>query len=189
MWMRIATIGFLVVSSAIASSVVCAETTAEQIDKPVPSNEAVSNSESRLQGIWFYRSKADQPAYLRSSLVLVVQSDRLVVIRSSGAAESVFRTDENKINVDRYDGSKQCGLFQVSEDVLRLTLGDPGKPRPAHQGVWKGKKKSKGERHAYYEFHRKPTTKGMEMLSRYLSGDLRVAKPEKRVVKLEESLD
>ncbi len=118
-----------------------------------------------IQGVWF-----GDGAHPLSNYVLMIRDDELVVVSPLGGFVSSFDTGKadhglNAIDIQRYDGKTQLGVFQVEESKLRLCLADPGAPRPTIKDVTL----ADGKPRWHAVFGRRPTDDGIAVLRRYLS--------------------
>ncbi len=117
----------------------------------------------RLQGIWF----GDGPHPL-SRNVLVVRDDSLVVITPLGAFRSTFTVNDKpalaEIDIERYDGRPQLGVYEMDETQLRMELGRPHQPRPTVNDV----RFPSDKPHWHTTFSRRPTPEGLAVLQKHL---------------------
>ncbi len=118
-----------------------------------------------VQGLWFGDSE------LLKRKVLIVYDDKLVVVTATGGFESGCQFREasggspGEVDVNRYDGKKQLGIFEVKRDTLFLLLADPEKPRPSLPAG----ESLNGKKLRQYTFKRRPTEEGLRVLGKYLS--------------------
>lgn len=135
-----------------------------------------SDSTASLQGVWFGSS------YHAQRIVLVVFDDRLLFIHPMGALESSFTVNRDaelqEIDIDRYDGMTQLGVFCEDGATLTMTLADPEMKRPTGKTV----EKAAGVPHCTVTFTRQVTQTGLRTLQvnmeRHPSLDLTKLIPE-----------
>lgn len=72
-----------------------------------------------MQGVWFGTKDTHR-------FILVISSDRMLFIHPTGATASTFRLSADEIDIDRFDGAEQFGVYRVDGNKLTLTLADPG---------------------------------------------------------------
>ncbi len=121
-----------------------------------------NDAAARLQGIWF----GDGPHPL-SRTVLVVDGERFIIVSPLGAFVSEFTTNEDsslyEIDLDRFDGKRQLGVFELSKNQLWLKLGEPNKSRPSVKDV----RFPSGKPHYHTIFKRNPTRSGLDVLAKH----------------------
>ncbi|GAB5402117.1 MAG: hypothetical protein Aurels2KO_03480 [Aureliella sp.] len=150
----------------IAALVLCVPSISNAQTSTDGKTEAVDTQAVSTQGLWFGASD------LLKRKVLLIRDDKLVVITATGAFESdcQFRSKENSlgdVDIDRYDGKTQLGIYKIERDQLFLELADPLKARPEKRDV----ASLDGKRNQQYTFVRRPTEEGLRVLSKYLSQD------------------
>ena len=119
--------------------------------------------DTRLQGVWFGDGR-----HPLNRKVLIVDGEKLVVITPLGAFVSKFVANDtpflNEIDIDRFDGGQQLGVYEVSENKLRMKLSEPSKSRPTLDDV----RFPNGKPHWHTIFDRRPTPEGLEVLKKHL---------------------
>lgn len=121
-----------------------------------------------LQGIWF--GDGSHPV---SKYVLIVQNDEFIVMSPMGRYASKFVSGEiidglTAIDIERYDGKQQLGVYQVDKTKLYLNLAPIGAPRPTKVDAPFASDKS----HWRTVLDRRPTPDGLAVLHKSLSKEL-----------------
>lgn len=120
--------------------------------------------DSRLQGIWF--GDGQHPM---SRTVLIVDGEKFTIVSPLGAFVSKFSSNDtptlNEIDIDRFDGGRQLGVFEISETHLRMKLSEPNQARPTPEDV----RFPSGKPHWHTVFRRRPTQEGLGVLAKYSS--------------------
>jgi hypothetical protein len=102
-----------------------------------------------------------------SRTVLTVDGEKFTIVSPLGAFVSRFTTNDvptlNEIDIDRFDGERQMGVFEISESHLLLKLAKPNKDRPTLKDV----RFSNGKPHWQTVFRRRPTQEGLEVLAKH----------------------
>ncbi len=118
--------------------------------------------ESRMQGIWF-----GSGAHPMSRTVLIVDAEKFTIVSPLGVYVSKYTIDDTPslvaIDIDRFDGAKQLGVIELTDNELRLKLNDPNQPRPKLQEV----RFPSGKPHWHTVFQRRATRDGLEVLSKH----------------------
>jgi hypothetical protein len=121
-----------------------------------------ADTDSRLQGVWF--GDGQHPL---SRTVLIVDGEKFTIISPLGAFVSTFSSNEagalSEIDIDRFDGERQLGVFEISEMQLRLKLNQPNQARPTLKDV----RLPNGQPHWHTVFRRRPTQEGLEVLAKH----------------------
>lgn len=121
-------------------------------------------SDLRLKGLWFGDVEA------LNSKVLLISNEEMVVISPLGgfASRCVFRPGNGpvgQVDIVRFDGKSQLGLYRYDGGKLYLKLADPKEPRPTESDITF----PDGTPHWHAVFARQPTEDGLSVLSKYLS--------------------
>ena len=120
------------------------------------------NPDIRLQGVWFGDGR-----HPMSRTVLIVEGEKFTILSPLGAFVSRFTTNEaptlNEIDIDRFDGERQLGVFEISETQLLMKLAEPNNVRPTLKDV----RFSNGKPHWHTIFRRRPTQEGLEVLAKH----------------------
>lgn len=120
------------------------------------------NPDTLLQGVWFGDGR-----HPMSRTVLIVDGEKFTIVSPLGAFVSRFTTNDvptlNEIDIDRFDGERQMGVFEISESHLLLKLAKPNKDRPTLKDV----RFSNGKPHWQTVFRRRPTQEGLEVLAKH----------------------
>jgi hypothetical protein len=102
-----------------------------------------------------------------SRTVLIVDGEKFTIVSPLGAFVSRFTTNDvptlNEIDIDRFDGERQMGVFEVSETQLLIKLAEPNKVRPTLKEV----RFPNGKPHWHTVFRRRPTQEGLEVLAKH----------------------
>lgn len=118
--------------------------------------------DARLQGVWFGDGR-----HPMSRTILIVDGEKLTIVSPLGAYVSRFTTNDvpnlNEIDIDRFDGERQLGVFEISETQLLLKLAEPNNVRPTINDV----RLSNGKPHWHTVFRRRPTQEGLEVLAKH----------------------
>lgn len=120
--------------------------------------------DAALDGIWFCDVVNGYEAYRARRSVLVVRDNDFVIVTLTGVTKSTFSTVREDIDIERYDGRSQLGVYHIDGSVLHLSLGDAGGVRPAHYGHKRGEIQQVRSPHSHYQFTRVPTPEGLEIL-------------------------
>ena len=134
----------------------------------------VSADETRdaaLDGIWFCDTVNGYEAYRARRSVLVVRGSDFVMVTGAGVSKSAFATDQQDIDIERYDGRSQPGIYQIDGTTLHLSLGDADGVRPSHHGHKRGEIRKSQPPHSHYRFVRSPTPEGFEILRAALNDE------------------
>lgn len=127
--------------------------------------------ESSLSGIWFCDTVNGYRAYRARRSVLIVRNNHFVMVTGTGVTKSTFTTDQQEINIERYDERPQPGIYDIDGITLHLSLGDADGIRPSHDGHKRGETQEPGPPHSHYRFTRLPTPEGMEILRTALNDE------------------
>ena len=131
------------------------------VPTPVRANPTDPFAE-QLQGVWF--GDGNHPL---NQNVVIIQNNRLTVVSPVGVFTSTFtvvRGDAiNQIDIDRYDGEQQLGLYKIDEFRLYLKLSRPNEPRPTIKDVTT----ASGKPHWHTVLKRQPTRRGLEVFERH----------------------
>jgi hypothetical protein len=124
--------------------------------------ESADDKTAPLQGVWFGTGSAQR-------IVLVIRDQKMMFIHPTGPAESSFRlTADNGIEIDRFDGKRQIGVYRSDESTLLMALANPGDHmRPASVRVTKSGKAG----HGTTMFTRKVTPEGLQTLQVILTNN------------------
>jgi hypothetical protein len=118
--------------------------------------------ESRMEGVWF-----GSGVHPMSRTVLIVDAEKFTIVSPLGVYVSKYTIDDTSslvaIDIDRFDGAKQLGVIEITDNELRLKLNDPNEPRPKLQDV----RFPSGKPHWHTVFQRKATKDGLEVLSKH----------------------
>lgn len=122
-----------------------------------------ADTDSRLQGIWF--GDGQHPM---SRHVLVVEGEEFTVVSPQGVFVSKFKTNDSpvlaEIDIERFDGGRQLGVFELSDTELRLKLNGPNQARPTVRDV----RFPSGKPHWHAVFLRRPSHDGLEVLTKHI---------------------
>lgn len=135
---------------------------------PVRSDEP---RDAALSGIWFCDTVNGYEAYRARRSVLVVRNNDFVMVTGTGVTKSTFTTDQQAINIERYDGRSQPGIYYLEGTTLHLSLGDADGVRPTHYGHKRGETRKTQPPHSHYLFTRLPTPEGLEILRAALNDE------------------
>ena len=139
----------LVIAAAMCYTMPCSKLFAEKPD-------------ARLQGVWFGDGR-----HPMNRTVLIVDGDKFTIVSPLGAFVSRFTTNDvpslNEIDIDRFDGERQMGVFEISEMQLLMKLAEPNQVRPALKDV----RLPNGKPHWHTVFRRRPTKEGLEVLAKH----------------------
>lgn len=132
-----------------------------------PTHSAEPNI-ANVQGFWF-----GDGIHPLSKKVVLIQDDEFIVISPLGRFASTFVSGETAdgltaIDIDRYDGKRQLGVYMVDKTKLYLKLADPGEPRPTKKDVTF----PSGKPHWHTIFDRRPTQDGLTVLQKDLRSEL-----------------
>ena len=120
------------------------------------------NLDTRLQGVWFGDGR-----HPMSRTVLIVDGEKFTIVSPLGAFVSRFTINDvpalNEIDIDRFDGQRQMGVFEISDTQLLLKLAEPNQVRPTLKDV----RFPNGKPHWHSVFRRRPTQEGLEVLARH----------------------
>jgi hypothetical protein len=133
--------------------------------------EANDTIDPDVQGIWFCKKVNGMANYQANRCVLIQRENEFVLITGTGVTQSTAETGQGKMNISRYDGKTQQGIYQVDGSDLWLTLGDPEKERPRHFGHKRGELKVSSKTHSHYLFSRLPTPDGLAVLRHALDDE------------------
>lgn len=134
----------------------------------VRSEEAVA---PELHGIWFCTSVNGHPSYRALRTVLMMRGNEFLLVTSTGMTKSSATTNESNIDIVRYEGKSQQGIFRIEANHLWMTLADPGGARPTHMGHKKGEVQIVNPPHSHFHFQRSPTIEGLAMLRAALNDE------------------
>ena len=123
---------------------------------------------TEIQGFWF-----GDGTHPFSKNVLLVQNDEFIVISPLGRFTSRFASGHiadglTAIDIERYDGTRQLGVYKVDKAKLYLKLADPGDARPTIADVTY----PSGKPHWHTIFDRRPTQNGLIVLHKDVSTEL-----------------
>ncbi len=117
-----------------------------------------------MQGVWF-----GDGIHPLNRYVLIIDDNDFVLITPLGSFKSTFDVNDqgnlNGIDIDRYDGDRQLGLYKIDKTKIYLKFADPSKPRPTTADVTF----SSGKPHWHTIFDRKPTPEGLEVLQKHFT--------------------
>jgi hypothetical protein len=123
--------------------------------------------ESKMEGVWF-----GSGAHPMSRTVLIIDAEKFTIVSPLGVYVSKYTIDDTSslvaIDIDRFDGAKQLGVIEITDNELRLKLNDPNQPRPKLQDV----RFPNGKPHWHTVFQRRATKDGLEVLSKHNLGIL-----------------
>ena len=131
-----------------------------------PASSAEPNAED-VQGFWF-----GDGSHPLSKNVLLIQNDEFIVISPLGRFASTCVLGETTdgltaIDIDRYDGKHQLGVYMVDKTKLYLKLAAPGESRPTKKVVTF----PNGKPHWHTIFDRRPTKDGLTVLHKDLRSE------------------
>ena len=137
---------------------------------------AAEPTDPAIQGLWFCTDVNGLPVNHARRTVLLVRDTEFVLLSSMGVSLSSATYNRNAeystIDIDRYDGATQLGVYETDGASLRMTLSDPDQKRPDHLRSTAGKVTIP---HSHYTFSRLPTSEGADVLRRVLSDDANLA--------------
>ena len=123
-----------------------------------------ADGDPRIQGVWF-----GDGIHPMSRHVLIVSGDQFTIISPLGVFASKYSTKQleplNEIDLIRFDGDRQAGVFEVPATQLFIQLGEPNGSRPALKDV----RHPDGSGHWHTKFKRRPTQEGLDVLTRHLN--------------------
>ena len=135
------------------------------------STHADEPSDAALDGIWFCKTVNGMKTYRGRRSILIVRGTDFVMVNGTGVAKSVFTIDEHEIDIERFDGRSQPGIYHVDGTTLFLSLGDADGVRPKHYGHKRGEAQKTQPPHSHYRFTRSPTPEGLEILRTALNDE------------------
>jgi hypothetical protein len=125
---------------------------------------AAEGTDSTIEGLWFGRKVNGRGINGIIRTVLLIQEDRFIVLSPIAVSNSNLRCSPqaglSEIDIDRFDGQQQRGVYCVVGSELQMTLAKPNLQRPTGDSV----EKAGGVPHSYYVFQRVPTEEGLEVL-------------------------
>ncbi len=100
--------------------------------------------------------------------ILIVDGGKFTILLPMGAFESKYTAKQqgsrNEIDINRFDGASQLGVFDVSESQLLMNLSKPDGSRPALTDF----RLRDGSQHWHTKFRRRPTQEGLEVLTKHI---------------------
>jgi hypothetical protein len=127
--------------------------------------------DAELQGVWFGTSFSYRT-------VMIIDGNRMICINPLGECESsitIKKTEPiNEIDISRFDGKQQLGVYSIEIGNLTLALTDPGIPKRPTGKTAKDAGRNPNTRAI---FTRRPTLEGLEAIRTYLESvkDVRTA--------------
>ncbi|TWT38219.1 hypothetical protein KOR34_31880 [Posidoniimonas corsicana] len=138
-----------------------------------PTTGLAERNADQLQGLWFGDGRHPFSGY-----VLLVRDHEFVVMSPLGEFRSRFEQARavdgvTPIDIERYDGKRQLGIYKLDGAKLYLELARPGRPRPTVASVTL----EDGTQRWGATFDRRPTQDGLSVLHKNLAGDFSRERP------------
>lgn len=123
-----------------------------------------SDDDVDLQGVWF-----GDGLHPMNRKVLIVDGDQFTIVSPLGSFVSKYKTNRlqplNEIDIVRYDGEQQLGVFELQDTHLLIAFSEPNHLRPELKDV----RFADGKGHWHTKFRRRPTPEGLEVLAKHMN--------------------